>query len=419
VAALGVGEGVVHWFDRFAAQAAARSDAPVSGPPDPARASRRGFLTKIAAVGGGAAATAAVLPMDRAGAASCAPNTLCGSICVNTSKDQDNCGACGHVCAPGELCSLGKCCPCGSVNCGGVCVDVWHDPANCGRCGHHCRNGQVCKSGKCVTQYTSGCSVASDCGTSTTCKTFTCTAGVCGSTFAASGVVVSGQTAGDCKVNVCDGAGNIVMQVDNTDTPASAACQTGICTGGTPGFTLSAAGSACAGGTCDGQGVCVGTSQCSVPSDCAPPPNVCTVNTCVAGVCGTVAASSGTVCAGGNCDGAGNCVSNAQCSVPSDCGSPPNECWVNTCVEGVCGTVGAPSGTPISSQIAGDCLINVCISPGVWTAIIDPNDTPTPPGPCQVGICNGPVPGFVDVEPGTICDGGSGVCDGQGNCVPL
>ena len=133
----------------------------VRAQPDPARASRRGFLTKVAAVGGGAAATAAVLPLDSAGAAvSCAPNVLCGSICVNTSKDQDNCGACGHVCAPGELCSLGKCCPCGTVNCGGVCTDVWHDPANCGKCGKHCRHGQVCKSGKCVTQYTSGCSVA-------------------------------------------------------------------------------------------------------------------------------------------------------------------------------------------------------------------------------------------------------------------
>ncbi len=406
----------MHWFDRFAAQAAARSHAPPVGASDPTRASRRGFLTKVAAFGGGAAATAAVLPLDSAGAAvSCAPNVLCGSICVNTSKDQDNCGACGNVCPPGDLCSLGKCCPCGSVNCGGVCTDVWHDPSNCGKCGKHCRHGQTCISGKCVTQYTSGCSTASDCGVSTGCKTFTCTAGVCGSTFTAAGVVVAGQTAGDCKVNVCDGSGNIVVQVDNNDKPANTACATGTCTGGSPGFTYAAAGSACAGGACDGQGVCVGSVQCTVPADCGSPPNQCTVNTCIQGVCGTAPAAAGSVCTGGACDGQGVCVGTNQCSVVGDCGTS-TECVTFTCTQGVCGSSFTASGVPVGSQTAGDCHVNVCDGGGSIVSQIDDTDTPSTGGNiCVIGLCIAGAPSLVPASSGTVCQGGS--CDGTGVCV--
>ena len=343
----------MHWFDRFAVHAA-RAKVSGAGGQEPARASRRGFLTKVAAVGGGAAATAAVLPLERAGATTptdCSPNILCGTICVNPSKDQDNCGACGNFCGPGELCSLGKCCPCGSVNCGGVCTDVWHDPANCGRCGHHCRHGQVCKSGKCTTATGPTCSTANDCGTSTACVTYQCTGGVCGSTFAASGVVVAGQTAGDCRINVCDGAGNVVMQVDNTDPPASTACATGTCAGGSPGFTYTAAGTACAGGTCDGQGVCVSSGGCSIASDCG-------TNT---------------------------------------------ECVTFTCTQGVCGSSSAPAGTVVTTQTAQDCHQNVCDGTGNIVSHIDDTDVPIGGGPCVIGVCTAGTPSFPPLPAGSPC----------------
>lgn len=35
----------------------------------------------------------------------------CENACIDTSDDPENCGACGHECADGELCIAGACCP--------------------------------------------------------------------------------------------------------------------------------------------------------------------------------------------------------------------------------------------------------------------------------------------------------------------
>jgi hypothetical protein len=34
---------------------------------------------------------------------------VCGTSCINTSTDPNNCGTCGKVCASGQLCSGGVC----------------------------------------------------------------------------------------------------------------------------------------------------------------------------------------------------------------------------------------------------------------------------------------------------------------------
>jgi hypothetical protein len=40
------------------------------------------------------------------------PNTVCaGGTCTNTAVDPANCGACGRVCAAGQLCAGGTCSP--------------------------------------------------------------------------------------------------------------------------------------------------------------------------------------------------------------------------------------------------------------------------------------------------------------------
>jgi hypothetical protein len=49
--------------------------------------------------------------------------------------DVNNCGECGHACAPGENCVFGEClCPCGAVCFKGL----NSDPNNCGSCGVRC-----------------------------------------------------------------------------------------------------------------------------------------------------------------------------------------------------------------------------------------------------------------------------------------
>lgn len=45
----------------------------------------------------------------------------CGTRCIDTTRDRNNCGACGRVCATGQTCSNGNCCRKGHVFCNGTC----------------------------------------------------------------------------------------------------------------------------------------------------------------------------------------------------------------------------------------------------------------------------------------------------------
>ncbi len=72
---------------------------------------------------------------------------------TNLGGDYFNCGACGHVCGPGQTCFDGTCFSvCGAERswfCNGTCVDLLNDIRNCGNCGHACAAGQTCRGGVC------------------------------------------------------------------------------------------------------------------------------------------------------------------------------------------------------------------------------------------------------------------------------
>jgi hypothetical protein len=89
--------------------------------------------------------------------------------------------------------------------------------------------------------------------------------GTCSAPVVAAGTLVGAQIAGDCRSQQCDGAGNLVDAIDNTDLPVDGnACTDDLCTGGVPSNPALAAGTSChqgAGNVCDGAGACV---------DCAP-----------------------------------------------------------------------------------------------------------------------------------------------------
>ena len=79
----------------------------------------------------------------------------CNEVCVNRQTDPANCGTCGNVCAPGQICFGGLCatdhrCDAGLTNCNDVCVDLLIDPANCGVCGRVCAAGEICFGGQCA-----------------------------------------------------------------------------------------------------------------------------------------------------------------------------------------------------------------------------------------------------------------------------
>lgn len=92
----------------------------------------------------------------------------CGDGCeTNTQDDSKNCGACGHECAPEQICVSGKCiCDPGTTRCGSTCTDLQSDPDNCGACGNVCpglnehqntaRGEPICVLGQCSYQCAVG-----------------------------------------------------------------------------------------------------------------------------------------------------------------------------------------------------------------------------------------------------------------------
>ena len=137
-----------------------------------------------------------------------------------------------------------------------------HTPAASGT---PCGAQKVCNgSGSCT-----GCVMASDCpGAATECQAPACTSGVCGFNYTANGTAVAAQTPGDCKKNVCNGAGGVATIADDTDVPVDGdPCTSDVCSNGTPSNPPAPAGTACTvGGTvCNGAGACAacvpGTSR--------------------------------------------------------------------------------------------------------------------------------------------------------------
>ena len=108
---------------------------------------------------------------------SCPANEiLCGDVCVNSSTDKNNCGACGNVCnlphATGA-CSNGTCvvatCNTGFHDCNGSALDGCEvntaiDINNCGSCGNKC--------GECFSGCSNGTCIPANPGT-------LCTGGTC------------------------------------------------------------------------------------------------------------------------------------------------------------------------------------------------------------------------------------------------
>ncbi|MFT3774752.1 MAG: hypothetical protein QM820_56095 [Minicystis sp.] len=193
-------------------------------------------------------------------AGTCIPNTiLCGDGQKDGSETDIDCG--GPACSP---CADGKHCL----------VD-----ADCGPTGS-------CVGGLCTGSSSSGssssggpisCTKAADCsGPDDPCAYRSCINGVCGIYVVPAGASWSTeQTDGDCKLNTCDGAGNVVQVADPTDAPLlppiSSLCSAWTCNGMTPVPVYAPDGTTCpSNGTCQA-GFCK-TAMSSCPSPVASSP---------------------------------------------------------------------------------------------------------------------------------------------------
>ena len=221
------------------------------------------------------------------------------------------------------------------------------------------------------------CTEDGDCGTSDDCHSFTCDAGTCKESFAPAGTLTAAQAFGDCKANVCDGAGAIVSQDDEQDVFVDQnECTIDVCVEGTPVNDPAIAGTACAqdnGKLCDGAGACV---ECLTGGDCVS--GVCSVaNTCAPASCGDGAKNGGETdidCGGPRC---GKCPTDKICDANADCIDGVCDPVMKVCKPASCMDIvknGDESDVDCGGPVCPDC---------------GPNDACGNPADCESGVCSG------------------------------
>jgi hypothetical protein len=127
--------------------------------------------------------------------------------------------------------------------------------SNCVQTGN---GGRLCNgAGACVQ-----CLMVSDCpGVDTFCQVRTCVMNACGFANTPLGTVTPRQLSGDCKSNVCDGAGGVSSRTDSSDVPIDGnECTEDKCAGAQPSNPSLPLLTPCrqnGGLVCDGSGSCI------------------------------------------------------------------------------------------------------------------------------------------------------------------
>lgn len=201
---------------------------------------------------------------------------------VRLNAEFSNCSSCGLSCEPGEVCDgLGQCakrCQVGLTNCSGSCYNLNTDRENCGACGLVCASGELCSQGTCATSCQVGLTnCAGDC-VGLFYDRNNC--GFCGNVCDAGTVCSGGFCALSCEEGLTDCGGSCV------DTRSNQA-HCGAC------------GIACGEGTVCSLGQCVTSCQAGLEAcggSCVNLQN----NRAHCGGCGD-SCGPGELCVGGSC----------------------------------------------------------------------------------------------------------------------
>jgi hypothetical protein len=209
-----------------------------------------------------------------------------------------------------------------------------------------------------------GCTSPSQCpGTDTACSARTCVGGVCGTESAPVGTFASDPVDGDCRADLCDGAGGIdAGAVDDTDLPSDdTTCTTDTCTAGTAAHVPAPIQTACTDGggqVCDGTGSCVLVCDVSNPCTSAPPP-------ACAGEIATTYASPGT-CAAEAGDPGYACT---YAPATTDCAAMALVCDAGACVTALATTAAQLEAVRDAAVAcgAGPCAASLAVDRAVVT----------------------------------------------------
>jgi hypothetical protein len=253
----------------------------------------------------------------------------------------------------------------------------------------------------------------------------TCSVGACDGGRPVVAAAPEGTLCGDAGLLLCDGAGRCVGCEEAADCGPDAACFARICEEGTCTVELAAAGARaadpaagdCRADVCDGDGgVVVGAAADDPPPDDG---DACAAPVCVDGAVVEQVAAEGSACtvqngAEGACDGAGACVTG--CQSDAECGAD-GPCRDVTCdvASGACRVALQPAGALVADPDSGDCRVTVCDGAGAPTDWPDDEETPIFDGnECTTDVCAGGAPYPLELA-GTSCT--SGACDGAGQCL--
>jgi hypothetical protein len=360
------------------------------------------------------------LARSDAAVASCTAN---GSA-VDLSTNVNNCGTCGNVCASGKVCAAGSCvnatspCSAGYADCDGDTsngceVDVSSDSVNCGACGNICATGQVCSQGQCVNASINcpvgfaDCNAISADGCEVNTLTDQSNCGSCSTSCPSGSSCANGQCQGNGGQVVCAGA-----LVD----PRTDVLNCGGCGKACP--TIAHAADACVDGVCvtqcsQGYGDCDGTLANGCEADlqsnsgnCGFCARVCgSDSTCTQGAC----LPKSTPCSAGFDDCDANPTTGCETNLATDannCGACGNKCSLPNatpaCTANACTIAACNAGyADCDGDPANGCEVSINTSAhcGVCTLSCNfPNASST----CSNGACTL-----------VTCNAGWGNCDGN------
>jgi hypothetical protein len=337
---------------------------------------------------------------DGASDAATCSMTTCGTSCVDTQTDPQNCGSCGNVCsalphvmsATGITCSAGKCvippadCQVGYAHCTANaqdgCETTLSSPQSCGSCTTMCSgNTSLCQldqtdAGPATYSCVSSCSGTTPDLCGSTCTNTQNDPQHCGTCANACTTVTGGGVAscagGQCGVQCQTGehqCGTTAVCAQDTDinncgsmcvkctapTGGSVACSGGACAPSCPGTDQNCSG-ACKDTTSDP----MNCSACGMT--CSAPKTACSGSACVC------PSTTPTYCSTPN-----TCVNTG--SDPLNCGSCGHSCLGGTCSAGVCQPVtvytkgtfegaGGLYGISVSNTSPDQLLITNCAGSG-------------------------------------------------------